>query len=371
MELKDMQDLNIMPALPDEDPPAPPAGPETTEAPRTEEPRKAPERKKRRSLLPGILAGVAVAAVVLCGYRFVHIWSDASCESKARCSICGLEKEGYAAHTWNRTDCETPAVCAVCGETDTKAAGHNWTGGSCTEVKICADCGAEQLVGHSYAQGVCAVCGAAQENGVLKWETGSHTLQYSYQSETGDLVMENCSLNGFVKMSITIKNWNGEAVSTDGYTISRSDTAVTIHMPKNLEQGSYTIHAGVQDTQVLRFWWGTTDEWMPEDPDQWYSDFKVQNRKQGLWLAGTEDGAAFLGVQTEEEASRFESPWRMLGNDKYVIDGYVRFDENGQEEFGCIFRYGSGYLAMDAGGRTYLSDTLVEECFWSIPSFLG
>ena len=64
--------------------------PEPEPVPEEKTPEPAPEPpKKRRSHLPWILAGVAVAAGLLCGYRFVHFWSDATCTEQAKCSICG------------------------------------------------------------------------------------------------------------------------------------------------------------------------------------------------------------------------------------------------------------------------------------------
>lgn len=389
MKHEDRLDLHNPPPVPTPEPPEVPVPePEKQKQPRKQE--KPGKPKKRASALVGVVVGVLVAAALLCGYRFVHIWSDPSCVTRAQCVICGAQKGDLAEHAWQRGDeCDTPAVCAVCGE-QAQAGSHDWTGGSCTEPRTCAVCGVYEngAPGHSYVNGVCTVCGAEQTNEVLKWEpSGIFQVGYGYDPDSGALTLSSPDENTLTKMIIVIRDWENQAVSTDRYTIGRSDQLLTLNLPRDLAPGRYTIHAGVQETQVLDFYWGTYGTWMRVDVDKWFADFETKSWKHGKWLARFDTGAPLAGVQTEEEATRFGSPWQMCGvsnvledgsvtlmqggaDDKLVVDEYLCISESGTEETAYTFRYEDWYLTMDSEGGVYLTDTLTEDCLWVITSSL-
>lgn len=387
MEKKVRIDLSSPPPVPDAEPPVPPElvdPPVIPEGEPVNEGGKTKEPVKRRSMMPAILAVAAVAAVLLCGYRFVHFWSEATCQQKARCSICGAEKDGYADHSWlSSGSCSEPAVCTVCGQ-KSEAASHDWTGGSCTEARTCTVCGAveDRAPGHSWQDGVCTVCGAEQTNEVLAWVVyAGHELTYEWLPEDHAIVLSDSSLKNFSRMDIIFRDYRNDAVSADRYTVERSDETVKVNLPRDLAPGWYTVHAGVQETGVAEFAYGTGDMWLPEKADEWLVDFVVFNAAHGHYLAEVQEGDPLQGVHTAEEATRFDSPWRMScvggtadftavltqgGTDaKFVADRYT-----GPEGNAYVFRFNSWYLTMNADGQVSLTDTLDEGCFWIVDSGL-
>lgn len=365
MEKKVRTDLTSPPPVPDAEPPVPPVLVDPPVIPEREPGNEIKEQKKtvkrhreRRSMMPAILAGVAVVAVLLCGYRFVHFWSEPTCQQKARCSICGLEKDGYASHDWTDGSCTEAGTCTVCGAVEDRAPGHSWQ------------------------DGVCTVCGAEQTNEVLRWEPfEGHDVEYEWLSEDHAIVLSDKSLNNFSQMVIVIRDSQNYAVSKDRYTLERSDETVKLNLPRDLEPGWYTIHAGVQETRVAKFAYGADDIWLPEKADEWLADFVVFSAAHGRYLAKAQEDAPLQGVHTAEEATRFASPWRMCGvgiaadgtvvltqsvtDAKFVADRYT-----GAYGSAYVFRYGSWYLTMNADGQVSLTDTLDEGCFWIVDSGL-
>ena len=370
MEKKVRTDLTSPPPVPDAEPPVPPVlvdppviperKPEIKTEAKREQPRQ--RRRERRSMMPAILAGVAVVAVLLCGYRFVHFWSEPTCQQKARCSICGLEKDGYASHDWTDGSCTEAGTCTVCGAVEDRAPGHRWQ------------------------DGVCTVCGAEQTNEVLRWEPfEGHDVEYEWLPEEHAIVLSDSSLKNFSQMDIFFRDYRDDTVSTDRYTVERSDETVKVNLPRDLEPGRYVIHAGVQKARVLQFHYGTGGIWLPEDADGWLEDFKVFNAAHGHYLARFQEDVPLRGVPTAEEATRFVNPWRMCGvkktadgmaltdgNDiKFEMDHYLRIDEGAQGS-ACVFHIENDnwYLTMNADGQVSLTDTLDEGCFWIVDSGL-
>lgn len=381
MEQKIKLDLSMPPPPPGASPPPEPKKPE-----------KSPQKpQKRGGLAVGILLGVvAAAAVLFCGYRFVHFWSDASCIQKAKCGICGIEQGDYAAHDWNRGgNCSAPATCAVCGQQQAAPAGHDWTGGSCTEPKVCAVCGIyeDQASGHSYAGGSCTVCGAAQVNEVLKWESGDYAeVEHTYRSATGELSIRSESWEKLPKMTLVVQDWQGNEVSTDCYTVTRTEMEAVLNFPDDLAPGRYTIYAGVQRTLVAEFWFGTAGAWMPVEADRWRGAYQTKNWQHGLYLAASEEAAPLRGVQTQEEATRFDTPWQMsavaitedgtavlapgINHQKFVMDVHLCVNADGAEETAYTFGYRGWYLAMDSEGTVFLTESLNDSCYWIITDSL-
>lgn len=380
MDAKHKHDLHNPPPIP---------GQKNPPAPKPELPEEKPKPKKKRGgLLPGLLAGVILAGAVFALYRTVHFWSDATCVSRAKCSICGLEQEGYADHTWVRSSCDEPMTCSVCNEVGEAPAGHDFAGGSCTEPGACTICGEAQAdaPGHTYQDGICTVCGAELTDTILKWEDKGYNAGYRYDAEACALTVTAPWLNTFLADDIALRDYAGETVRTERYTVSRSETDVTIHLPKDLAPGRYTICSGYFETEVVDFYLGTYDQIIPSAADRWFADFETKNLQHGLYLAAFEENAPLRGVQTEEEATRFVSPWQMSGaayaedsravlmqggnKQKFVVDAHMTFSSSGQEETVYTFRYDDWYLAMDVGGKVYLTDTLAQNCCWIITSSL-
>ena len=382
MEQKIRLDLSMPPPPPEKSPPP-------------EEPRKKPEEplkpKKRSGLAVGVVLGViAAAAVLFCGYRFVHFWSGATCMEKAKCSICGIEQGDYAPHDWTRGGtCSDPAVCAVCGQLQAAPAGHDWVGGSCTEPRLCAVCGVyeEQAPGHSYADGSCTVCGAEQVNEVLKWKSGDYAqVECSYSTTTGELSIRSESWEKLPKMTLEVQDWQGRVVSADRYTVTRTEEGAIVNLPDDLAAGRYTIYAGVQQTLVAEFWFGTAEAWMPVEADKWRGSYRTKNWKHGLFLAASEEDTPLRGVQTQEEATRFDTPWQMSAvgidangtallvpgdsHEKFVMDIHLSIGADSAEETAFTFRYREWYLAMDSEGTVFLTENLTEECYWIITDSL-
>lgn len=173
MEKKVRTDLTSPPPVPDAEPPVTPILVDPPVIPKREPVNEGGKTGpvKRRSMMPAILAGVAVVAVLLCGYRFVHFWSEPTCQQKARCSICGAEKDGYASHDWTDGSCTEAGTCTVCGAVEDRAPGHSWQ------------------------DGVCTVCGAEQTNEVLRWEPfEGHDVEYEWLPEEHAIVLSDSSL---------------------------------------------------------------------------------------------------------------------------------------------------------------------------------
>ena len=380
MHYDDTTDLNSPPPVPNLEPPKPPAQ-ERKVLEQT------PKPKKRSGMTLGLFAGVLAAAVLLCGYRFVHIWTEASCAVAAECVICGIQKDGFSDHNWVRGSCEEPAICSVCAEAQTQAAGHDWSGGNCTEAKVCMVCAATEPAGHTYESGVCIVCGAERGMDVLKWEPESdYGVTFAYDPESRAMELSVSALENFSRMTIVIRDSHDQMVSTDRYTIDRTESAVTLNLPSDLNPGRYSVHAGVQEMKVLSFCFGTYGAWMSADTDKWFADFETKNWKHGHWLAAFEENAPLRGVQTEEEASRFSSPWHMSGADyaedgaavltqggsdqKFLVDEYLRISDTGEEETAYTFRFSGWYLTMDSTGKVFLTDILTDDCLWIMTSSL-
>lgn len=362
-----------------------------TEKKPEKKPEAKPEKKprKRGGMVLGILAGVAAAAALLSAYSLIHFWSEPTCEQKARCSICGRETGGYAEHTWERESCESPMICTVCGAQKEGAAGHEWTGGSCTEPGTCIHCGEAEphARGHSYQDGVCTVCGAEEINGVVSWAAmEGRDVEADWLEADHALVVSDATLQNFSQMNMTIRDCRNIWVNKERYTVERTDDSVRLNLPRDLEPGYYVVLAGVQETKVMEFWYGTTESWMPDKADQWLSDFVLCSWKTGMYLAQSEGDAPLQGVETAEAATRFASPWQMCGgryenadslillrsetNLKFVVDQYRYFTGADSSETACVIRYENWYLTMNSDGEVSMTDTLDEGCFWSIDSSL-
>lgn len=326
----------------------------------------APQKKKG-----GLIVGLLLAAVAAVGGFMLFGSGDSStCKN----------------HQWEYVSCDKPMICEICGEVQTGIAGHHWTGGSCTEPKVCIDCGVEygSVPGHQFVDGTCVVCGEQELIRLQKWVDKGFEADYQFQPQDMTLRVTAPGKEGFMTDSIIFKDYTGNPVNPERYTIERgSDGYVTLHLPKDLASGRYTVCSGYFETEIAEVWLGKDTEFMAAAHDKWYADFEVKSWKHGRWLADSAS-EVLLGVGTEEEAKRFDSAWQMCtiednGTDailtktespsKLVVDEYRRFLADGVEETVVTFQYDKWYLAMDDFfGEVYLTDTLTDECFWIITS---
>ena len=84
------------------------------------------------------------------------VFSEATCETKATCTICGAITGEFAEHNWNDATCAVPKTCSVCGETDGETLSHTDNNPA---NHICDICNAENVSEHNYADGYCSICG--------------------------------------------------------------------------------------------------------------------------------------------------------------------------------------------------------------------
>ncbi len=108
-----------------------------------------------------------------------HTGGSATCEEKAKCTVCNKEYGNLAGHNPNSDDgdCTTAVICSVCGDVTTPAAASH-TGGSatCEEKAKCTVCNKEygNLAGHNPNSDDgdpttpirCSVCGTITTPGV-------------------------------------------------------------------------------------------------------------------------------------------------------------------------------------------------------------
>ena len=123
-------------------------------------------RRRRNFILP--LLTVMLLLVLGAGYKWIHVWSQATCTEASVCRICGEERFSATGHDWQAANCQSPAVCTQCGQTSGTATSHQWTQATCTEPERCSVCGliAGAALGHQWQEATysaprfCSVCGA-------------------------------------------------------------------------------------------------------------------------------------------------------------------------------------------------------------------
>lgn len=72
----------------------------------------------KKAKLLSLLLFVAISVVVLSGCSCDHEWSAASCETPAKCNLCGEVQGEPLGHTWVEATYEAPKTCSICGKTD-------------------------------------------------------------------------------------------------------------------------------------------------------------------------------------------------------------------------------------------------------------
>ena len=126
---------------------------------------------------------LAKSVCTVCGLETgdfaAHLFTDATCAAPASCAVCGQTTGSAKAHDFRAATCVSPSRCAVCMQTRGSALGHQWTGGSCTEPKVCARCkrqlaapGHKMTAGSCTEDAVCAVCGYTVKAAGHRFEDG-------------------------------------------------------------------------------------------------------------------------------------------------------------------------------------------------------
>lgn len=87
------------------------------------------------------IIATAVLAILICGYFFIHIWTEATCTDASVCKICGKENSEALGHVWDKATCTRPSTCSLCGLTTGDALGHAWIDATLTTPQTCAVCG--------------------------------------------------------------------------------------------------------------------------------------------------------------------------------------------------------------------------------------
>ncbi len=109
------------------------------------------------------------------GPSLAHRWWAAACETPETCEACGETRGDALGHTWAEATCDTPKTCTVCGKTEGAALGHRWTAATCEAPAVCTVCGkiGGDALGHRWEDGAgdpkcCQTCGK------LECAEGSH-----------------------------------------------------------------------------------------------------------------------------------------------------------------------------------------------------
>jgi hypothetical protein len=61
-----------------------------------------------------------------------HTGGTATCKAKAKCSVCNAEYGELAEHTYSEATCKAKAKCSVCGNETGELAAHNYVDGKCS-----------------------------------------------------------------------------------------------------------------------------------------------------------------------------------------------------------------------------------------------
>ena len=97
---------------------------------------------EKRKPAPKILIGaVAAVALLIIGFFTIHFWTEPTCTTSEKCSLCGKRGDEPAlGHDWRSATCTDPKTCKRCGETTGAALGHVWLDATCGNPKSCARC---------------------------------------------------------------------------------------------------------------------------------------------------------------------------------------------------------------------------------------
>lgn len=114
-------------------------------------------KKKKRGWIIALLCILLLAAGVVAGYFFVHVWQPATCTEASYCVICGTERGKPDGHSWKNATCTEPQRCAVCEAEGEAALGHKWNKATCEEPKTCDNCNETQgeAKGHKWKAATC------------------------------------------------------------------------------------------------------------------------------------------------------------------------------------------------------------------------
>lgn len=396
--------LGALKNIPVEDGEERPENPEKKEEPvrrKQKKPTGEKDRNARGKLLGGLAA--ALAAVLVGGWFLVHPWAPPTCEEPETCRICGKTRGEALGHQWGRADCGERPLCTVCGAERQEvqehewvlgtcevgavcllcfeqqpAPGHSWVEATCLEPKHCADCYLTEgeTVDHRWEPATrdhpkrCVDCGQAEGVALMPGVRFASSTCGSYdllgEDYVGDdgytLRVGNCV--EFAGAPVTVTDSAGANVDMSRFSVEWVGNQVTIRVLEGLEPGVYKIRYGETGIWTwLDYGYSREIYHCQNDLDDGY--FLVnQNWKNGSYL--TTDGRT---LQTSDDWADVTpiSIKKLMGGDgrnDYESRIYWYSGEKAERTLLRTYVLGGKYLASDADGAVYLSDTLTEECYW-------
>lgn len=368
------------------------------------EEKKEPTGEKDRNARGKLLGGLAaLAAVLVGGWFLVHPWAPPTCEEpetcricgktrgealghqwgwadcgeRPQCSVCGAERQQVQEHEWILETCETGAVCLLCFE-QRPAPGHSWVEATCLEPKHCAECYLTEggTVDHRWEPATrdhperCVDCGLTEGVALMPGVRFASSTCGSYdllgEDYVGDdgytLRVGNCV--EFAGAAVTVTDSAGANVDMSRFSVEWVGNQVTIRVLEGLKPGVYKICYG--ETGI----WTWLDYGYSREIYHWQNDLndgyflKNRNWKNGRYL--TTDGR---NLQTSDDRADVTpiSIKKLMGGDgrnDYESRIYWYSGEKAERTLLRTYVLGGKYLASDADGAVYLSDTLTEECYW-------
>ena len=124
------------------------------------------------------------------------ITEGATCETAKECGECGMTFGTELGHRWKEATCDTPKTCETCGETEGSALGHEWVDASCTDPKHCMNCTATEgtALPHTWIDATCTTPKVCTSCGLKDGKSLGHSIA-SY-IHTADNHIGTCSTCG-------------------------------------------------------------------------------------------------------------------------------------------------------------------------------
>lgn len=376
------------------------------EKPKREPRKETSGQKGRGGILP--LLAVLAAAVLAGGWFLVHIWEpatcaapetcricgktrgealehqwgEAACGEKPLCGLCGAEFGEIQAHEWLIEDCELPWSCLRCGLIEENGT-HSWVEATCQKARHCPVCGAAEgeTVDHSWEPATrdlpqrCSVCGLTEGTALtpgLRYVSsncaGYTLLNEGWVDDTAFmLAVGDCA--EFVGAFVTVTDAGGAAADLSRFVFEWEGKQVTVRVLEGLEPGIYVIRYG--DTGI----WSALDYGYIRELYHYKTDtndgyFLVsRNWKNGRYLTAADTAEGRVLETTQDQADVLPVSIKNLmggeGRDDYESRIYWYCPEATVCTVLRTYELDGKYLASDADGVVYLSDTLTEECYWT------
>ena len=123
---------------------------------------------------------VAVMLFIICGCgdSCKHVFSAATCEVPATCTLCGTTQGSALKHEMAPATCQRPSACTLCGKTEGEALSHTLGEATCTRPATCTVCAT--AVGapleHEFSAATCTTAGRCQSCGAIGEKAKGHTF---------------------------------------------------------------------------------------------------------------------------------------------------------------------------------------------------